>query len=126
MGARIGVLLPGVVGAANAIMVPSASNLGYLQVSSMLGGLLGGLAGVAMGAVVAGVLALAWIARLPDLRSALVGSATVMSLCLLLVAIPVPEFDPVGVVVVLLGAVEGVGGVVLLVWLAGLRPPALT
>jgi hypothetical protein len=93
-----------------------------LSVFGAVVGLVIGLGnGFGVGVVTCGALAAVWAIGVPQRIAALVGSIVVVATAVALV-LAVTGPDPASLLIPLCGSTQGIAGVILLTWVAGLRP----
>ncbi|MFB2598224.1 hypothetical protein ACEXQE_10560 [Herbiconiux sp. P17] len=125
VGVQIGVGYSLVSTVSNLLLDPvwlgGSGSIGYAIFGAMVGAGIGALFGIGVGGLTAGVLALAWLARLPRWAVTVLGSGAV--------AVAVFGLDIAGfgfqletLLLPMFASTRGVAGVILLTWVAGLRP----
>jgi hypothetical protein len=121
IGFRSGVVHPLSIGSANVLVHPYDDNLGFAIVSCLIGAIVGVVVGSTVGLPVAAVLAAGMLCRCRPSTIIVVASVTVLGIAAAGVAvITAIAFDPLWASVSALAAVSGIGGVILIVWLATL------
>ncbi|MCS5719977.1 hypothetical protein N1027_17740 [Herbiconiux sp. CPCC 205763] len=125
VGAQIGVEYSLVSTVSNLLLDPvwlgGSGSVGLAIFGAMVGAGVGALLGIGVGGFTAGVLALAWAARLPGWAVTVLGSCAVAAAAFGLTALTF-GFHLETLLLPLFASTRGVAGVILLSWLAGLRP----
>ena len=96
-------------------------SIGFVITAATVGVLIGVVLGAVVGALVAAVLAIAWVVHLPQLVVTVTGSLVLLGATF---GITVVTFGlaPETLVIPLMVCPQGVAGVILLTWVAALRP----
>ncbi|MCS5733697.1 hypothetical protein [Herbiconiux daphne] len=125
IGAVLGSLFPAAVLLGDLVFTGASAaapvSFDYPLVASQVGLLIGVFLGFVIGLVVAGVVAACWALRLPRWAAAGVGSVVVVAV-VAAAGIGLVGADPQTLSIVLLASTHGIGGIVLLTWIGGLRP----
>jgi hypothetical protein len=130
IGGQLGVWYPSAYLVPLLLLDPAAlggsGSVDYVLLGASIGILIGTIYGGGVGIVVAAVLAFSWFVRLPGVAVILLGaSALVMAafgMTIMAFGVRSVGGDWSGLLPEALGSTHGIAGLILIVWVAGLRP----
>ena len=125
IGAQVGVWYSLASTVPNSVLDPAwaggSGSIGYAAVGAWIGAGVGAFFGLSVGVLTAIILGLCWLVHVPERGAAVIGSLAVSGAAFGL-TVATFGFAPETLLIPLVGSTCGVAGVILLVWLAGLRP----
>jgi hypothetical protein len=125
IGVQLGVWYSLVYTVSNLLLDPASlggsGSVGLAIFGAWVGAGIGLFFGLAIGAVAAGVVALCWLLHLPRRAVTVIGSLALVCAAFGLTAATF-GFDPTTLLLPLVGATQGVAGIILLTWVADQRP----